>query len=506
MAKKVSIVGAGMAGLTAASHLAQQGHEVILFDRARYPGGAAGYYRYKNIAYPTGATISFGLESDGPLRRVLQSAGIVLEPQSVEQTMDVVLEDRTIHVYGERMAWRSELRSVFPERADAVLRFWDHLALIADIVYRISKSRASLPIRRIVDLGSLPAQILRDPLAFTKLFREQTWTVLDALRKYGLEDYAPFVRFLNAQLLDAAQVDVSLAAWLPASVALDIYRFGIYAVQGELGGLAQTVYDHLLQRGVTIKSLTTIVRVEQEHSQGAWRLLTSKNETFLVDAIINATGQPIPGGPEKSFFSKPTAQEPAWGAVRLDVTVLSSWLDNLDLPINHRKQPFAWQIANDAAIGDLVADPHGAVYVTSHPECYPLEMDGTLTQQVISISMHTPTDLWMTLPVDEYQAKKEAVRQAIIARVERFLPGFEKAIITQRLGTPKTYYRYLQKSVVGGTPLTVRTSLKQPIGARTKAKGYYIAGDAVFPGPGTLSAALSGYFAARAIDPQVVRW
>lgn len=45
---KIGIIGAGFTGLSAAYYLQKQGHEVILFEKDKQPGGLALGYKEKN--------------------------------------------------------------------------------------------------------------------------------------------------------------------------------------------------------------------------------------------------------------------------------------------------------------------------------------------------------------------------------------------------------------------------------------------------------------------------
>lgn len=486
----IGIIGAGISGLMAGAHLAKLGHKVTVFDRARWPGGTAGHYMYKGVEYPTGATLMFGMEQGGALRTMLESVGIQLDTVTSSHPMDVVLPDRTIHVYTDMQLWRDELRRKFSEQADRVLDFWDHVHRTASAVYRTSKAFIQLPVQRVSDLGRFPRELLRHPWTYMRLLPEVRWTVDDALRFHGLTNYHPLERFLNAQLVDAAQIDTAQAAWLPSCLALDIYRYGIHYVQGGFPAIARALV-HQVERCAGSVSLThTVEKAMYNPNTRRWSLRTNRGDVFDYDFVVNASGFKISGQPSDPEAIEP--EEGAWGAIRIDAKIEDSWLQGNVGAVAAKAQPFAFQIAMDKELGGWIGDEYGALYVTIHPN------------DVVSISTHTTLAPWRQFSSDEYAKRKALIIEAIWTRVDKVLPGLSAHITDVRMGTPRTYSRYLNKDAVGGMPLTVATSISHPRGARSNHPQWFLAGDSVFPGPGSLSAAMSGVFAARAIDPRVI--
>ncbi|WP_188999444.1 hypothetical protein [Paenibacillus nasutitermitis] len=60
--------------------------------------------------------------------------------------------------------WGHGLEGVFPNRAAAVLGYWDELSRIAGRVQAVTETRAVLPLHRLYQLGRLPQLALRRPL------------------------------------------------------------------------------------------------------------------------------------------------------------------------------------------------------------------------------------------------------------------------------------------------------------------------------------------------------
>jgi phytoene dehydrogenase-like protein len=107
--------------------------------------------------------------------------------------------------------------------------------------------------------------------------------------------------------------------------------------------------------------------------------------------------------------------------------------------------------------------------------------------------------LWRELDQTQYARLKDEFVAAMTTEIEKVLPSFRIHTRVLHSGSPLTYGKYIGKVEVGGTPLTVRNALLSPNSLYSGHAGLYFAGEKVFPGPGTLSAGLSGFYAARAV-------
>ncbi len=86
----------------------------------------------------------------------------------------------------------------------------------------------------------------------------------------------------------------------------------------------------------------------------------------------------------------------------------------------------------------------------------------------------------------------------MLEEIQRVFP-IQDYILLSEAGTPLTNEKYIRKTEVGGFPMTVRNAILKPKSVRSSLANFYIAGEQSFPGPGTLSSALSGYHTARAM-------
>ncbi|WP_066049094.1 phytoene desaturase family protein [Robertmurraya korlensis] len=487
MKPSVCIIGAGIGGLTAGAFLAKDGFDVTILEKATTVGGSAGFYYRNNRRFPTGATIAFGLEEGGVLKNLLAKLGMNPPFMELLHPMDVILPDREVSIYKDKSEWEKELQLSFSERKEDVLLFWEKLEQIGEDVLSVTKSEVSLPIQRIYDLGTLPSFAVKNPLSLARLAKYTTWTVEKLLNAYKLDTYMPLRQFLNAQLVDAVQTDVSKAALLPSSVALSIYRKGSFVFENGMGQLCELLEEEIRKKGGRVYLSSPLKDVAYDATSKQWKVESRKcNSTFST--IINNSG--VSFGDKTSY----EADDFSWGAFRIDGTVKVDILDQL----LGKTLPFAYQIVSDNPHVNKYC--HNPIYVTFH-QSKNSAGENVLDEVMMTISVHTEENKWLQLSKESYNENKVLLMELLLEEVEKNF-RLKEHLLFAEAGTPVTYKKFMGKSKVGGFPLTITNAVLKPRSFRTNLPNWYIVGEHTFPGPGTLSSALSGYYVSRAITKE----
>ncbi|MDZ5473684.1 NAD(P)/FAD-dependent oxidoreductase [Bacillus sp. 31A1R] len=488
MSKSVCVIGAGIGGLTAGAYLANKGYTVTVLEKATTVGGSAGWYVRKGRMFPTGATIAFGLEPGGLLRELLNEVGAEIQADELRHPMDVILPDQKVSIYKNTKDWENELKLAFPSKSADVLRFWRDLHQLGQDVLAVTNCKVSLPIQKFYDLGELPKYAIKHPKSIARLARYARWTVQDFLKKYDLQNYEPLCQLLNAQLLDAVQIDITEASLLPSSLALTIYRNGSFFVHGGMGQLCRVFAERIEEQGGKVVLASLVKGLDYDKESGKWTV-ESRKGTSAFDIVINNSG--VSFGHHTSYAD---SKELSWGAFRVDA-VLSERVRR-DI-LNGRNLPFAYQIVPNLECYQLSKVTHGPVYVTFQ-DSIDVNGDCVNDEVIMTISVHTDYNNWLSLTKKEYKNMKNQLKNELIQEANRVIP-IKEEILFEEAGTPLTYKKFIGKAGVGGFPLTVASAIMKPKSVRSSLPHFYIVGEQVFPGPGTLSSALSGYYAARAI-------
>jgi phytoene dehydrogenase-like protein len=255
----VAVVGAGMAGLTAAAYLARAGLKVLLFEKEPGTGGLVGSFEHNGFIFDAGIRAT---ENSGILLPMLQQLGIGLDflpsPVSIGINRDVIL----VSPGNALTSYRGLLERQFPDSRDDIARIIREVEKVMGylaVLYGIDN-----PL--FLDLKSNPGYLFR--------------TLLPWLGKYLLKMpkiarlKRPVDEHLSALTDNRALVDIIAQHFFrntPAFFALSY--FSIYLdyryPKGGTGALPGAMERFVRARGGEVLCGTEIVRVDPGRRQVA---------------------------------------------------------------------------------------------------------------------------------------------------------------------------------------------------------------------------------------------
>ena len=480
----VVVVGAGIAGLTAAALLAREGLTVELLEAHQQSGGCAGTFRRGPYTFDVGATQVAGLEPGGSHQRLLAHFGLPLPqatPLDPACVVDLADGRPPVRIFRDPARWKAEREQQFPGSG----RFWQLCATLHGANWAFASRDPVLPPRSLWDLGQLlpalrPANLASGLLAAA--------SVADLLTLTGCGGDPRLRRFLDLQLRLYSQEPAEGTAALYGATVLAMGQapLGLSHLQGSMQVLSQQLEQALAAGGGQLRLRHRVSGLERSNEPGGgagWRVRGERFERQAADVVLalpvqslpDLLGEQLPAGYRQRLAQLP---DPS-GAL-----VFYGAVERALLPANCPAHlQLDW------------ADP-GTLFVSvSH------EGDGRAPAGLATViaSVVTAAKPWFGLEASAYdQAKAEALA-AMQRGLESLLGINSEQWRHAELATPRGFERWTGRpfGFVGG--LGQHPSRFGPFGlaSRTPLPGLWLCGDSIHPGEGTAAVGLSALMACR---------
>ncbi|HUW89972.1 MAG TPA: NAD(P)/FAD-dependent oxidoreductase [Candidatus Nanopelagicaceae bacterium] len=140
---KVIIIGSGLAGLTAASYMCREGHDVVIYEQFSEIGGVTATIHKDGYSWDIGPLLLEGLAPHEKLGKILAELGIADKVSIIHEDRGQILPDFAIWRPKEYKGryWRKEFfKEIFPsesEGLDRYYRFYDQIMTLMAINNRL---------------------------------------------------------------------------------------------------------------------------------------------------------------------------------------------------------------------------------------------------------------------------------------------------------------------------------------------------------------------------------
>lgn len=486
---RIGIIGGGVAGLTTGALASRIGHDVTVYESSREWGGCAGKFERGDYRFPAGATLGMGFEPGGLHERVLSYLGETIDVRPLTEVMHIHLDGQTVRYHQDREQFLAELESTFPELAPRIRDFFNEVWTDFETIRPLFETLPALPFRTIRD-ATLAIRAFRPEQlrAFRKLYRPLGTT----LKRHRLNG-TTFERVIDGILLDSLQTGAREASHLLASVALSIYHEGAFYVEGGLYTLAHALERSIRRSGGTThlgRQITKIERVADE-----WLLTDRRGRLELVDIVVSAipietTHRLLSGADEQRFARQYRRQlkQGQWGTFSLYVTLPENVCTN---------KPLFQQVYS----ADL---PSGHAFISmSAPDD---SLRTVRPERTVTVSTHIDLREWRAWKDKATYEKLESDWTGrLVSVVKQVFPDWTGDSSVLLPGGPGAWVKYTKRphGAVGGYAQTPHQALFHAASYRTKLPNFFVCGDTVFPGAGTIGAMTSGLHVGRALGAKL---
>ncbi len=441
-------------------------------------GGCAGYFAAGDTTFPTGATAVLGLEEGGLHRQIFEMVGAELPSFGPIDGLRVHLPDRSIFIAHDPRVWRRERRRLGGHTYGQTL-FWKMQEAVADAGFESLSRHPSLPLERWADIRRNLRLV--SPRLWP-LLPAQLPTVREVMRALHIHHDRAFRALVELALGITTQAGADETPFLNGAAGLNLWRHGAFHLRGGVGELCRQMSEVFLERGGTIEFKTRALALER--CAGGWQVTTSRGQWCAPVVAWNGGLESLR---EAAQLEAPRLKRniergrEQWGAVNLYCAVADA------------------AIPSDFGLHAQVLRDYGARLGDGRDVFLSVSSPGDMLQapsgfRALNVSTHTRLGEWDGLDAKSYRAHKREWRERLLDGVRVALPDFDAHAKFVICGTPSTWESYTHRfrGGVGGFPLTRRNANLRAVSSRI-APGLWCIGDSVFPGQGTVAAALSGF-------------
>jgi diapolycopene oxygenase len=493
MSDKIGIIGAGLAGLTAACTLAARGHKVILFDKNPWLGGKAAQLEANGFRFDMGPTI---VTVPSVFRRVFAEAGrkmedylnlVRLDPQwrcffengsvldlhqdasQMAATLDRFAPDTgSGRAYQDFLAWSQRLNSISQRHF-----FYKPIGSIRDMMTISS----SLEPKMLSDLLAMKMSQTVAQAVRSKTPDPRVAQMMDHFTQYvGSNPYAS-----PAILCGIAHMQTDEGVWYPIG--------GTRAVPVALTKLASEL-------GVELSPNTSIEKILTSSGR-ATGVLTADGRQIPLSAIVANSDsvrthqELLDGKPAKAFLNR-RKYEPACSGVVLYLGLKQRYDHLAHHDFVFSKDPHD-EFRHIYEKGEPAPDPTCYLAATSCSEPQVAPPGG----EALYVLVHTP----YLRPGQDWKTMFPAYRKVILDKLKRTagMHDIEDRIVYESALTPQDIhdrYRVLNGAIYGLASHGRLHGAFKPHNRSPDIAGLYMAGGSAHPGPGMPMVAMSGWIAA----------
>ncbi len=493
--KKVIVVGAGVAGLTATAVLAHEGLDVTLFESHDEVGGCAGTFLRGKYIFDVGATQVAGLEKGGIHERIFRYLKVPLPVAEIlNPACEIDLQDGTppIRLWHDLERWVKERHTQFPGSES----FWSLCSLLHNLNWTFAQKDPILPIANYWDLQ----QFLRafSPLnCFSGLFSKAS--VVDLLRICSCDKDHRLKKFLDLQLKLYSQELSDHTSALYGATVLQMAQspLGLWHLQGSMQALSNTLKASLLRDGAQLRLKNKVVGLARKPTEKNYWSLDVVNSRNLIDKYSASD----------VVFSLPPQ------------CLLNLVQEESDMPESYRKQleqlpkPSGAIVFYGALSRQYLKNIHASHLQCSAPDFGSLFMsisrdgDGRAPkgEATFIVSAFSDVKLWSSLTEVGYRTLKKKTLEQLLEFIHSFLGIPPEKWLHKELATPRSFAKWTgrPRGIVGGLGQNPNNFGPFGLPSRTPMNGLWLCGDSIYPGEGTAGVSQSAIMVCRQL---MARW
>ena len=426
MMKKIIIVGAGIAGLTAGIYALQSGFDVTIYESHTIPGGASTSWRRKGYLFEGGMHWLTGSSPKTPLNKLWREVGALDESVTIynrDPFRSFEYHGQTVNLYRDIDKLRKHFLEISPEDEKEIIRFCKDIKKFTKVEMPISdiknvkvKNKSSFRLSAL--LGMLPA------------ISRMSFYVNQTSKEFAERFKSPVLRSLLINLTGPDQSATALAFTMATLASGD----GGYPEGGSLS-MASRMAKRFEALGGTIQYGKEVSKVSVQNGVACGVII---NDEFIKAEAVIVTLDTLVA--IDTMFEVPI-QEPWAQKMRSSIKPVLNTFISVGVEADLSDVPESLTFVTDEVLlcGGV---PQYTISINNYAGYKGYAPEGcTALTSIISGDSY---DFWKDCKVNgTYEVEKQKLADAFIHILAKKYPQTTGKIVVWDVATPLTYERYL---------------------------------------------------------------
>ena len=461
----ITIIGAGLGGLTSGALLAQDGYKVTLLEQHNIVGDCATTFKRKGgFICEVGLHEMDGVYTNPQIKRIFDKLDVYKHVEFVKpnEFFSVVTKNGTYVMPDDVLNAQKKLIEKFPHEQKGIEKYFNLIATISNEMETIQSASWY--------------HYLLFPLFFSNILRYKSKTVTEVLDKIIANDELKLILNSNVQYYN--DTPDTLSFLLHSVAQYSYYSGGGWFIKGGSQKLSDYLAKVIANNGGKIITKANVITCDSNH---VTYILKKEKTTLHTDVIISNLS---PAQTYKLFQEEYTETKEIADSL---LTIYIGFSKNLKEV--YGKKPYSNFIFDEiysvSAYNDMLQkdiSERGFVFVDYSRVDSALTKDTGKSFGVICLSDFI--EEWQDLSEADYKIKKQSLIDAALSRLEMYYPNIKELVEYIEVGTSKTIHRYIKtpNGTAYGYKPTPKQFFKIPKVRSDKVTNLYFVGQWVIAG------------------------
>jgi phytoene dehydrogenase-like protein len=423
VSKKIVIIGAGMAGLSAGIHARRNGYETEIYEMHHLPGGLCAAWDRKGYTFDGCIHWLVGTKPGSQFNRLWREVGALEDEAVINREIFLTVEGeqgRVIHIYSDLDRLQEHLLECAPNDAEIIKSLVSAAKALATAEFPLEKPE------ELYKPWDLPLMLFKMMPYFKIMGQLSRISVAEYLKRFK----DPLLREALSLIMPNGYSMISLASTLAS-----LHSGDTGFPRGGSLKFARSLEKRYLDLGGKINYNARVSEVLVENGQ-AVGLLLEDGRRVDGDIVISAADLHLTAYEllKKKYLTAKIKDSFAdlghYTSVQVSLGVncdLSGEAENVAVKLD---QPIM-----------LGSEKNNYIFLTNFAADSTLAIEG---KTVVRTTLYSTYDYWEGLAKDKqrYREKKEQIADQVIKIVEKRFPAVRGKVEVVDVATPLTYNRY----------------------------------------------------------------